>query len=191
MSVLFRCKPLSLTLGTIRRSALRGSVVVPGRCKTTIIVNAGVTSPEDIINECAKIRESIQSLNDVSDIFLIRYHDWILFRGYCRDTKARLKSHPKKTQYCLSSSCLVTTPQANPVLSIMFATERCKRPVSRQRMICSPSLCPALLMLIGMGHLSLAIQIWVSQGSVPTVLPWFTVQNWRCDRISKCRISCW
>jgi len=36
------------------------------RMKSTIVINATNTSPEDIIAECAKVRETMQDLNDVS-----------------------------------------------------------------------------------------------------------------------------
>lgn len=35
------------------------------RNHSTIVINATNTSPEDIIAECAKVRESMQNMNDV------------------------------------------------------------------------------------------------------------------------------
>lgn len=56
------------TVGTLRRNVLRSSSLGGIRTKktTTVLVTSNKTTPEDIVNECQKIRESIQALNDVS-----------------------------------------------------------------------------------------------------------------------------
>ena len=56
------------SVGALRRNVLRTSSLGGIRTKktTTVLVTSNKTTPEDIVNECQKIRESIQALNDVS-----------------------------------------------------------------------------------------------------------------------------
>lgn len=145
--------------------------------KANAFSSVGVTTPEDIINECLRIRSSIQPLNDVSVKKLVTMICFTFHFFSDRNSKDHLKRTPKRILSFPLSSCWEIIHQGSLVSSITFVSVKFKQLGLHRRMTVSRSLCLALLMWIGTVRHSLATQTWALRACAPSGRHWCTTRS--------------